>query len=191
MSKKNTAQFWDTAHRYLDHQLKVIRQVSSHTIDSYRDCLNSFINYLERVENVGRKKISFHNFEKETIKRYQTWMIMEQGLAPKTCNLRLTAIRAFLEYAAQEYLWIMPVYTDALFTYNIYYFTIIQLRWLLIDGIIFDDYINRCILYETRKEIVAFRLERFYTIYYKSILGFKGLKRWRRIYHEGKQNIGI
>ena len=121
--------------------------------------MNSFINYLERVENVGRKKISFHNFEKETIKRYQTWMIMEQGLAPKTCNLRLTAIRAFLEYAAQEYLWIMPVYTDALFTYNIYYFTIIQLRWLLIGGIIFDDYINRCILYETKKEIVAFRLE--------------------------------
>ena len=113
MSKKDTAQFWDTAHRYLDHQLKVIRQVSSHTIDSYRDCLNSFIDYLERVENISRKKISFHNFEKETIKRYQTWMITEQGLAPKTCNLRLTAIRAFLEYAAQEYLWIMPVYTDA------------------------------------------------------------------------------
>lgn len=136
-------------------------------------------------------QLSNSRFEKETIKRYQTWMIMEQGLAPKTCNLRLTAIRAFLEYAAQEYLWIMPVYTDALFTYNIYYFTIIQLRWLLIGGIIFDDYINRCILYETKKEIVAFRLERFYTIYYKSILGFKGLKMWRRMYHEGKQNIGI
>ena len=41
--------------------------------------------------------------------------------------------------------------------------------------------------YETKKEIVAFRLERFYTIYYKSILDFKGLK----MYHEGKQNIGI
>ena len=74
---------------------------------------------------------------------------------------------------------------------NIYYFTIIQLRWLLIGGIIFDDYINRCILYETKKEIVAFRLERFYTINYKSILGFKGLKMWRKMYHEGKQNIGI
>ena len=113
MSKKATAQFWDTAHRYLGHQLKVIRQVSSHTIDSYRDCLNSFIDYLERVENISRKKISFHDFGKETIKRYQTWMITEQGLAPKTCNLRLTAIRSFLEYAAQEYLWLMPVYTDA------------------------------------------------------------------------------
>lgn len=113
MSKKDTAQFWDTAHRYLDYQLKVIRQVSHHTIDSYRDCLNGFIDYLERVENISRKKISFHNFEKGTIKRYQTWMIAEQGLAPKTCNLRLTAVRSFLEYAAQEYLWIMPIYTDA------------------------------------------------------------------------------
>lgn len=56
MSKKATAQFWDTAHRYLGHQLKVIRQVSSHTIDSYRDCLNSFIDYLERVENISRKR---------------------------------------------------------------------------------------------------------------------------------------
>ena len=80
---------------------------------------------------------------------------------------------------------------SALFTYNIYYFTIIQLRWLLIGGIIFDDYINRCILYETKKEIVAFRLERFYTINYKSILDFKGLKMWRKMYQEGKQNIGI
>lgn len=74
MSKKDTAQFWGTAHRYLDHQLKVIRQVSSHTVESYRDCLNSFIDYLERVEHVSRKRISFHNFEKETLKRYQTWI---------------------------------------------------------------------------------------------------------------------
>ncbi|MCC8046996.1 MAG: site-specific integrase [Clostridiales bacterium] len=113
MSKKDNALFWDTARQYLDHHLKVIRQVSGHTIDSYRDCLNSFINYLEEVEHTSRKKISFNSFGKETLKRYQAWMVTERGLAPKTCNLRMTAIRAFLEYAAQEYLWIMPIYTDA------------------------------------------------------------------------------
>lgn len=113
MSKKDIALFWDTARRYLDHHLKVIRQVSGHTISSYRDCLNSFINYLEEVEHINRKNISFHNFKKETLKRYQFWMITERSLAPKTCNLRMTAIRAFLEYAAQEYLWVMPIYTDA------------------------------------------------------------------------------
>ena len=113
MSKKSTLQFWDTASDYLDHHLKVIRQVSGHTIDSYRACLNSFIDYLESVERVSRKKVSFQNFGKETLKRYLAWMITERSLAPKTCNLRMTAIRALLEYAAQEHLWVMPIYVDS------------------------------------------------------------------------------
>ena len=113
MSKKDTGQFWETASCYLDHHLKNIRQVSGHTVSSYRDSLNNFIDYLESVEQVSRRKITFYDFEKETLKRYQNWMITERRLAPKTCNLRLTAIRALLEYAAQEHLWVMPIYTDA------------------------------------------------------------------------------
>lgn len=113
MSKKNTAQFWETASDYLDHHLKLIRQVSDHTIDSYRDSLNSFIDYLETVEQVNRKKITFHDFEKDVLKRYQDWMVTVRKLSPKTCNLRMTAIRALLEFAAQEHLWIMPIYADA------------------------------------------------------------------------------
>ena len=113
MSKKDNALFWDTAHRYLDHHLKVIRQVSSNTIESYRESLNNYIDYLEQTEKIGRKNITLSSFKKDTLKRYQKWMITGKKLAPKTCNLRMTAIRAFLEYAAQEYLWVMPIYTDA------------------------------------------------------------------------------
>ncbi len=113
MSKKDTAQFWDMASDYLDHHLRVIRQLSNHTIDSYRDSLNCFIDYLETVEHISRKKITFHNFEKDTLKRYQAWMVTIRKLSPKTCNLRMTAIRALLEFTAQEYLWIMPLYIDA------------------------------------------------------------------------------
>lgn len=113
MIKKDSARFWDVAHRYLDYQLKKIRQVSVNTIESYRDCLNSYINYLENVENIKRKNITFDCFKSDTIKRYQAWMIESRKLSPKTCNLRVTAIRSFLEYAAQEYLWIMPIYADA------------------------------------------------------------------------------
>lgn len=96
MSKKDNALFWDTAHHYLDHHLKLIRQVSSNTIDSYKDSLNNYIDYLEQVEQINRKKITLNNFKKETLKRYQEWMITIKKLAPKTCNLRMTAIRAFL-----------------------------------------------------------------------------------------------
>jgi len=113
MSKKETAQFWATAAEYLDHHLKEIRQVSGHTIDSYRESLNSYIDYLETIEHINRKEITFHDFDKNKLKKYQTWMITIRKLAPKTCNLRMTAIRALLEYAAQEYLWLMPLYTDA------------------------------------------------------------------------------
>lgn len=119
MNRKDNAQFWEMAHRYLDHQLKVIRQVSIHTVDSYRDCLNSFIDYLEQVEHTSRKKITLHSFDKETLKRYQAWMVGARSLSPKTCNLRMTAIRSFLEYAAQEQLWVMPIYTDACTIVNV------------------------------------------------------------------------
>ena len=101
MSKKENALFWDTAHRYLDHQLKVIRQVSSNTIDSYRDSLNNFIDYLEQVEQINRKKITLNSFERETLKRYQEWMITGKKLAPKTCNLRMTGVKT--ENHAFEY----------------------------------------------------------------------------------------
>ena len=80
MNRKDNAQFWEVAHRYLDHQLKVIRQVSIHTVDSYRDCLNSFIDYLEQVEHISRKEITLHSFNKETLKRYQAWMVENIGM---------------------------------------------------------------------------------------------------------------
>jgi site-specific recombinase XerD len=113
MSKKESALFWDTSHNYLDYQMKVIRQVSINTVETYRNCLNSYIDYLESVEHINRKKITFDCFDQTTLKRYQAWMIEERKLSPKTCNLRMTAIRGLLEYASQEHMWIMPKYTDA------------------------------------------------------------------------------
>ncbi len=113
MSKKETAQFWESASDYLNHHLKVIRQVSINTIESYRESLNSYIDYLETVKNINRKNVTFHDFRKDTLKSYQDWMITTRKLSPKTCNLRMTAIRAFLEFASQENLWLMPLYTDS------------------------------------------------------------------------------
>lgn len=119
MSKKDTVLFWNTAHRYLDHHLKLIRQVSEHTISSYRDSLNCFIDYLEQVMKISRTKVTFDNFDKETLKGFQSWMIIDKQLAPKTCNLRMTAIRSFLEYASQEHLWLTETYMNACTIVNV------------------------------------------------------------------------
>lgn len=119
MSKKDIALFWNTAHEYLDHHLKLIRQVSENTITSYRDSLNCYIDYLEQVENVHRSKVTFDNLDKDTLTRFQNWLITEKHLAARTCNLRMTAIRSFLEYASQEHLWLVPKYTSACTIVNV------------------------------------------------------------------------
>lgn len=108
-------------HNCIKHTLYYFRFVPDFYQD-YKDLscrLNSFIDYLEQVEHTNRKKITLHSFDKETLKRYQAWMVEVRKLAPKTCNLRLTAIRSFLEYAAQEQLWVMPIYTDACTIVNV------------------------------------------------------------------------
>lgn len=40
------------------------------------------------------------------------WMLNEKKLAPKTCNLRLTAVHSMMEYASQESLEIMSYYME-------------------------------------------------------------------------------
>lgn len=138
MSKKDAVQFWNLASRYLDHHLKNIRQVSSDTIKSYRSSLNLYICYLEEMESIKRKNITFNNFDKKTLLKYQEWMIIEKKLSPKTCNLRMTAIRSLLEYASQDVVWITPLYNNArdivnvkVVNHPIEYFEAIELAALL------------------------------------------------------------
>jgi site-specific recombinase XerD len=102
--------FWDTAKEFLYHQLIDIRKVSDNTISSYRDGLNQFIDYLENEKKIRRRDISFSDFDRETLKNYQDWMLNNRKLSGKTCNLRLTAIRSLLEYASGEHPDLMSFY---------------------------------------------------------------------------------
>ena len=113
MSKKKTADFWQIATTFLNHQLKEIRQVSTRTIDTYRYCLNCFIDYLETKEHVPRQEVTFQCFETAILKRYQNWLLTIRHLSPKTSNLHMSAIRSLLEYASQVNIGFMPLYTSA------------------------------------------------------------------------------
>lgn len=105
--------FWDTAKEYLYHHLPDIRKVSPNTIVSYRDGLNSYIDYLEKQKNLNKKSISFSDCNRENMNDYLDWMLNVRKLAEKTCNLRLTAIHSMLEYASNEYAELMPIYLNA------------------------------------------------------------------------------
>jgi site-specific recombinase XerD len=112
-SLNSSVVFWNTAKEYLYHNLPDIRKTSANTIAAYRNSLNGFIDYLERQKKHSRKDISFEMFSRDNIKDYMDWMLNIRSLAPKTCNLRLTAIHSLLEYASNEYAELMAVYLNA------------------------------------------------------------------------------
>ena len=115
MKKKleDSSFFWNTAHEYLDRELPDIRQRNINTVKAYRDSLNQFIDYLETEKGIPRSKISFKDFGRDNIRDYMSWMKKVLHRAPKTINLRLTAVHSLLKFASDEDRDITPVYVNA------------------------------------------------------------------------------
>ena len=101
-ASKNSAVFWQMAKDYVDHRLPEIRKSSSNTVKAYRDSLNKYVDYLESEKKIRRTDICFSDFNKQNITDFLDWMLNAKKYAYKTCNLRITAIHALLEYAANE-----------------------------------------------------------------------------------------
>lgn len=115
----NSLVFWDTAKMYLYHYLPEVRNVSPNTVSAYQNSLNHYIDYLEQERNSVRKNITFNDFNRDNMKAYITWMTNDCLLTAKTCNLRLSAIRSLLEYAASEHSDLMPSYLGVCSVKNI------------------------------------------------------------------------
>jgi len=93
---------WTQLHSYLEEYLPLVRSASVHTVSTYKESLNSFISFLADTKGIPRNKMDFTTFNRQNVKDFLKWLTNTKCLAPKTCNLRLTAIRAFLEYSTQE-----------------------------------------------------------------------------------------
>lgn len=94
--------FWETAMRFLDHELPKIRKKSPNTVVAYRVSLNIYIDYLEDVKGLQRENICFYDLRKENLKDFLVWMGQTKKWSQKTCNLRMTAVRSLLSFASEE-----------------------------------------------------------------------------------------
>ena len=117
MSKKTTADrdsafFWSNASAFLNNELPGIRKKSPHTVEAYRRALNGYIDFLEREKAVNRKDVCYQDFDKNNLKDYLVFMKDSRKLSEKTCNLRLTAVRALLAYASEESVDVTAIYVN-------------------------------------------------------------------------------
>jgi integrase/recombinase XerD len=95
--------FWNTAQKFIHHYLPDIRKASNNTTASYRDGLNSYITFLEGKKGLSRSKICFSHLSEDYVKTFQDWLLNDKKVSARTSNLRLTALRSFMEYSAAEY----------------------------------------------------------------------------------------
>lgn len=105
--------FWSSASEFLNNELPGIRKKSSNTVEAYRQSLNGYIDFLESEKSVKRKDICHQDFNKNNLKDYLLFIKDLRKLSKKTCNLRMTAIRTLLAYAAEESIDITAVYVNA------------------------------------------------------------------------------
>src|SRR6516162_9769112 len=94
--------FFSFARDYLHAYMPKTRGLSPKTIEAYRISLECFLDYLTEAEHIGREHVSFDHFERQHLKGWLTWMTDQLNYTPKTVTLRLSAVKAFLTYAAYE-----------------------------------------------------------------------------------------
>ena len=75
---------------------------SEHTLRSYRCAIALYMEYLEKEAGVTAAGLSWEHFRKPLVEGWLAWLAAARGNSAATRNVRLGALRAFLEYAASR-----------------------------------------------------------------------------------------
>lgn len=78
------------------------RQVSPHTIASYRDTFCRLLKFIEQRQRRSPSQLRFEEITAPLIGRFLDYLEKHDGISVRTRNLRLTAIHSFFRYAAYE-----------------------------------------------------------------------------------------
>jgi site-specific recombinase XerD len=99
--RKDVNEFWSLARSFLKVYLPDAREVSPNTVIAYKQSLEVIIKYLE-LTGFSRDEMTIGLLTPARVEGFVVWMSKEQGLKPRTCNLRLSAIKCFLRYCSRH-----------------------------------------------------------------------------------------
>src|SRR5258708_25513677 len=88
--------------RFFTQRLMQQRQVSPHTISSYRDTFRLFLQFTHQRLHTPPADLRFEEIDAPLIVAFLDHLERQRGLSVRSRNLRLTAIHSFFRYAAFE-----------------------------------------------------------------------------------------
>lgn len=109
--RKKDKDFWQMARAYLHDFMPAVRNQSDKSVAAYKQSLNSYLSFLESEKGLKEGLVTFETFNRSNVKDFVEWL-RERKYAPKTINLKLTAIRSFLRYCADEDFELRGIYND-------------------------------------------------------------------------------
>ena len=109
--RKKDKDFWQLARAYLHDFMPAVRNQSDKSVAAYKQSLNSYLSFLDTTKGLTEGQVTFDAFNRSYVKDFVGWL-QDKNYASKTINLKLTAIRSFLKYCADEDFELRGVYND-------------------------------------------------------------------------------
>ena len=97
---KTSELFFSRSKDFLEIHIPLQRGQSQNTADSYRKSLTNFRKYVLDVKNISILKFCFADCTYDFVLDYSSYMQNVMHSKPSTVNSRLSAIKAYLKYAA-------------------------------------------------------------------------------------------
>jgi site-specific recombinase XerD len=88
--------------RFFTQRLSQERQVSPHTISSYRDTFRQFLKFVRQRLHKAQSTLRFEEIDAPLVVAFLDHIEKHQGLSARSRNLRLSAIHSFFHYVAFE-----------------------------------------------------------------------------------------
>src|SRR5262245_64605914 len=88
--------------RFFTQRLMQHRQVSAHTIRSYRDTFRLFLTFTHERLHTLPARLTFEQIDAPVVGAFLDHLEQQRGLSVRSRNLRLTAIHSFFRYVAFE-----------------------------------------------------------------------------------------
>ncbi|SNT12521.1 Site-specific recombinase XerD [Anaerovirgula multivorans] len=109
--RKKDSNFWILARIYLHDYMPVVRNLSDKSVETYKQSLKTYLRFLEELKSLSNEAVTFDAFSRNNVKDYISWL-KEQDYSSKSINLKLTAIRSFLNYCSEEDFELRGIYTE-------------------------------------------------------------------------------
>jgi len=110
-NRKKDKNVWKLARNYLHDYMPVTRNLSDKSVEAYKQSLKSYLQFLEEYRSLVNEDVTFEAFSRDNVKDFVGWL-KEHNYAPKSINLKLTAIRSFLKYCSEEDFELRGIYTE-------------------------------------------------------------------------------